>query len=162
MIFLLTVPRRSFFCGSFLLFILHVCLYYIVLSAPVTCRERADLLALLCLIFPCVFVTSHIVSRGQMWDLIVSIPDICLLFFIPCNTITFSNAIYSCMLANKRKISTMRVPKLFIQGGSSVQNIFSYLLQATQQSTAQKTGLGKNTRNMAENGLTTATVSIFR
>ena len=25
---LLTIPRRYFFCGSFLLFIFHVCLYY--------------------------------------------------------------------------------------------------------------------------------------
>ena len=52
---LLTVPRRCFFCGSFLLFMFHVCLYHTVLSGPcslvITCWESADLLALLSVIF---------------------------------------------------------------------------------------------------------------
>ena len=52
--FLLTVPRWCFFCGS-LLFVFHVCLYYAVFSVPcslvITCWERADLLALLCVMF---------------------------------------------------------------------------------------------------------------
>ena len=49
-IFLLTVPRRYFFCGSFVLFMSCVCHAF----APVHCclvvtwRERADLLALVC------------------------------------------------------------------------------------------------------------------
>ena len=46
---LLTVPRRCFFCGSFLIVMLHVCVCYAVVSVPcslvVTCWERADLLA---------------------------------------------------------------------------------------------------------------------
>ena len=54
-IFLLTAPRRCFFCGSFLLFLFCVCLWHTVLSVPcslvVTCWERADLLALLCVMF---------------------------------------------------------------------------------------------------------------
>ena len=52
---------RYFFCGYFLLFIFHVCLYYTVLFVPYglvfTCWERADLLALLYVMFSCVFVT---------------------------------------------------------------------------------------------------------
>ena len=59
--FLLTVPRRCFFCGSNLLFKTHVCLYYAVLSVPcsivVTCWEKAELLVLLCVLFSCNFVT---------------------------------------------------------------------------------------------------------
>ena len=39
-----------------ILFIFHVCLYYTVLSIPCslvsTCWERADFLALLCVMFP--------------------------------------------------------------------------------------------------------------
>ena len=60
---LLNTPRRRFFCGSFFLFMFHVCLYYTILSFPyifvITCLERADLLALLCVICPCVLVTPH-------------------------------------------------------------------------------------------------------
>ena len=50
--FLLTVPRRCFYCGSFLLFTFHVSLYYAILSVPcslvISCWERADLLFVLC------------------------------------------------------------------------------------------------------------------
>ena len=51
-----------------MLFMLHVCIYFIVLSVPcsivLTCWERADLLSLMCVMFPCVFVLlSHMVSR---------------------------------------------------------------------------------------------------
>ena len=53
-IFLLTVPRCSFFCGSFLLFVFRVC--HVVLSV-VTSWERANLLALLYVMFSCIFVT---------------------------------------------------------------------------------------------------------
>ena len=41
----------------------HVCLYYTVLSVPsslvITCGERSDLLALLCVMFPCDLSLSH-------------------------------------------------------------------------------------------------------
>ena len=51
----LTIPRRCFFCGSFLLVMLHVGLCGAVASVPcslvVTCWERADLLAVVCLVF---------------------------------------------------------------------------------------------------------------
>ena len=62
--FLLTVPRRHFFCGLFLLFPLSVC--HAVLSVPcsgvVTCWERDDLLALLCMMFFVFLLFSHMVS----------------------------------------------------------------------------------------------------
>ena len=82
-IFLLTVPRQCFFCGSFFLFVILVCLYHTVLSVPyslvVTCWERADLLVLLCMMFSCVFVTSPYGVLGQVRYLNVLIPDLCLL-----------------------------------------------------------------------------------
>ena len=39
----------------------------------------ADILALLCVIFPDVFLTFPNGVLGQVWHIIVSIPDICLL-----------------------------------------------------------------------------------
>ena len=54
-----------------------------VMSVPcslvVTCWERANLLALLYVMFSCVFVTFPCGVLGQVWYLIVSIPDLCLL-----------------------------------------------------------------------------------
>ena len=66
--FLLNLLRQCFFCGFFLLhvFMFHVCLNYNVLSVPcslmITCWTRQDLLALLCMMFPCVLSLSHMVS----------------------------------------------------------------------------------------------------
>ena len=48
-------------------------------SLVVTCWERADLLALLYVMFSCVVVTFPYGVLGQVWYLIVSIPDLCLL-----------------------------------------------------------------------------------
>ena len=83
-VFVLTVPRRCFFCGSLLLFIFHVCLCYTGLSVPCnlvsTCWNRADLLTFLCVMLSCVSVTFPYGVLGQMWYLIVSIPDLYLLF----------------------------------------------------------------------------------
>ena len=50
-IFLLTVPERCFFCGSFMLVLSCFCYascVYINKCLVVTCWERADLLALIC------------------------------------------------------------------------------------------------------------------
>ena len=41
--------------------------------------KRADVLALLCVMFSCVFVTFPYGNLGQVWYLIVSIPDLCLI-----------------------------------------------------------------------------------
>ena len=48
-------------------------------SLLVTCWERANLLALLYVMFSCVFVTFPCGVLGQVWYLIVLIPDLCLL-----------------------------------------------------------------------------------
>ena len=52
-------------------------------SCVVTSWERASLLALLYVIYSCVFVTFPCGVLGQVWDLIVSIPD--LLLFLTFN-----------------------------------------------------------------------------
>ena len=46
----------------------------------VTCWKRADLLALVCGVY-CEFVTFPIGILGQVWYLIVSIPDLCTLTY---------------------------------------------------------------------------------
>ena len=78
-----TVPRRCFFCGSFLLFLFCVCHAFSTVhcSLVVTCWERADLLALLYVMFYCIFVTFPCDALGQVWCMIVSIPDFCLLSY---------------------------------------------------------------------------------
>ena len=71
----------------FLLFIFQVYLCYTVLSVPcslvIACWETIDLLALLCVMFSCVFVTFPYFFSGQVWYLIVSITDLCLLLCLP-------------------------------------------------------------------------------
>ena len=65
----------------FLLFMFRV--YDAVLSVQcslvVTCWGRAGLLALLYVMFSCVFVTFPCGVLGQVWYLIVSIPHLCIL-----------------------------------------------------------------------------------
>ena len=61
--------------------------YCLKLSVPcsivVTCWEKADLLALLYVMFSCVLSLSHIVSSVKVvFDFDVSIPDICLLPYL--------------------------------------------------------------------------------
>ena len=71
-VFLLTVPRRWFFCGSFLLVVLHVGVCFAVMSVScslvVTCWERADLFAVVIVVFchfpKCVLV--HIRIKGEV------------------------------------------------------------------------------------------------
>ena len=71
--FLLDVLGRCFFCGSFLFVMLHVCHYYAALSVPsclmVACCGKADLLALLCVVFS--FVLCHfsmcVLTRIRTW-----------------------------------------------------------------------------------------------
>ena len=67
--------------GFFLLLMFSV--FHAVLSVHcslvATCSERAGLLALLYVMFSCVIVTFPCVVHDQVWYLIVSIPDFCLL-----------------------------------------------------------------------------------
>ena len=72
----------------FLLWIIfcYLCFAFIfVLRVPcslvVTCWEIADFFALLFARFSCVFVTFPYDVLGQVWYLIVAIPDICLLTY---------------------------------------------------------------------------------
>ena len=79
---------RPFQGRSFRLFVFHVC--DAVLSVPchlvATRWEKADLMALLYVMFYCVFITLPYGVLGQVWYLIVLIPDICLLpyFHVVC------------------------------------------------------------------------------
>ena len=86
-VFLLTVPRRCFFCGSFLLLVFGVCRVFLSIhcSLVVTCWERAELLDLLYVMFYCVFVTFPCGILGQVWCMIASNPDICLLSYFQSN-----------------------------------------------------------------------------
>ena len=69
-----------------LLFMFRVChaVLSVHCSLVITCWERADLLALLCVMFSCLFVTFSCGVLGQMWYLIVLIPDLCLLLYFYC------------------------------------------------------------------------------
>ena len=54
-VFSLTVPRRCFFCGSFLLVMLHGGVCFAVVSVPCSlvgiCLERTGLLAVVIVVF---------------------------------------------------------------------------------------------------------------
>ena len=52
-----------------------------------TCWERADLLALLCVMFYCVFVTFPNAVQGQVWYLNISIADLILLLYFDCKAL---------------------------------------------------------------------------
>ena len=84
-VFLLTVPRRCLFCGPFLLLVFRVCLSGAVFTAHnslvLTCWEKSDLLALWYMMFSCVLSLFPCGVLGQVWFLIVSIPDLCLLHY---------------------------------------------------------------------------------
>ena len=74
---LLTVPRRYFFCGSFV----FLCVVFLMLLRLfVNCSERADLLALVGDVYY-IFVTFPCGILSQVWYLIVSIPDLCTLTY---------------------------------------------------------------------------------
>ena len=84
-IFLMTVLRRFFFCGPFVLFIFCVCHDFASVHCclVVTCLVMADLLALVCEVY-CDFVTFPCGILCQVWYLIVLIPDLYRLsYFFP-------------------------------------------------------------------------------
>ena len=76
-IILLTILRQYFFCGSFVLFM--SCVYHAPASVfccvVVTCLKGVTSW-LLFVMFYCVFVTFLCGILGQVWNLIVSIPDL--------------------------------------------------------------------------------------
>ena len=68
------------FCYLCFVFVMLSCLFITALWSPAW--KRANLLALLCVIFYCVFVTFPRDVLCQVWYLIVSISDLCHLTFI--------------------------------------------------------------------------------
>ena len=66
-----------------LFYLFHLCHIAISVSCNVgvSCLEKADPLALLYVMFNCVCVTVPYSVLGQVWYLIVSVPDICLLSY---------------------------------------------------------------------------------
>ena len=59
------------------MFVMLSCLFIAALWSPA--EKGANLLALLYVMFSCVFVTFLCGILGQVWYLTVSIPDLCLL-----------------------------------------------------------------------------------
>ena len=82
-IFLLTVPRQYFFCGSFVLFLLYVChAFASVHNAALWSPAWKGLTSwILFVMFNCVFVTFPCGILVQVWYLIVSISDLCCLSY---------------------------------------------------------------------------------
>ena len=74
------IPRRYFFCGSFVLFMSCVCHAFATVHCclVVTCWERADLLFVM---FNCAFVPFPCGTLGQVWHLIVLIAGLCRLSY---------------------------------------------------------------------------------
>ena len=65
----------------------HLCfksVFVMMYCCVITCQERADLLTRMCEMFSCVFFTFQYAVMGRVWYLIVSIPDLCLLYFGLC------------------------------------------------------------------------------
>ena len=80
--FSMTFPRRYFFCESFLFcYLLFIFIFAILSCLVMTCWERANCLTLLCGVFSNAFVTFPYGIPGQVWNLIVSIPNLSLLLY---------------------------------------------------------------------------------
>ena len=54
------------FCFLCFVFFFFHTVFSVVVCLVVTCAERADLLALLCVMFSCIFVTFPLKSRGVL------------------------------------------------------------------------------------------------
>ena len=77
-------PKATLPFVDHLLFIFCICHAFLSFycSLVVTCWERIDLLARLYVKSSCVFVTFPCGVLGQVWCLIVSISDLCLLTYL--------------------------------------------------------------------------------
>ena len=71
---MISVARPYFFCGSFVLFMSCICHVVAALWSPAG-KELTSWLSFV--MFNCVFVTFPCCILGQVWHLIVSIPDLC-------------------------------------------------------------------------------------
>ena len=106
-------------------------------SLVLTCWERASLLDLMYVTFSCVFVTFPCDVLDQVWYLIVSIPDLCLLTFIagiygcgflpehgcPSIVITWAREKYRCSLTH---LSQMNFPSSIYRTSLFQIGIFSF------------------------------------
>ena len=92
-------------------------------SLVVTCWERADLLALLYVKFYCVFVTFPCGILGQVWCLIVSIPDLCFL--------SYFNIIHqeSMHKVNDKNVCMFNLSPSFLITIASIRNHTSFALK---------------------------------
>ena len=99
-----------------LLFLLRVCLFVLSVhcSLVVIYWEMTNLLALLYVMFHCLFVTFPCGVPGQVWYLIVSVPDLC---FLP----YFVNAVFSVFLLEYYRKRIMRRSRKLCQRGSTFQ-----------------------------------------
>ena len=79
------------FVDHVLLFVFRFCHGFLTVqcSPLVTCLERADLLALLCVMFLLYFVTFSCSVLVHLWYLIVLIPDICLHTYLGLSRLVF-------------------------------------------------------------------------
>ena len=82
-----------------MLFIFRVCHVFLSVhsSLVVTCWERADFLALLYVMFYCDFVTFPRGVLGQVWCLIVSIPDLCILSYLDTRYYLHKGGLFVCL-----------------------------------------------------------------
>ena len=89
------VPRRYFLCGSFVLFMACVCHAFASVHCclVVTYWLRANLFVPF-VMFNCIFVTLPCGILGQVWYVIVSIPDRCRLSYFTSSTWTYGLLIH--------------------------------------------------------------------
>ena len=100
-----------------LLYMFHVCCYYVVLSIPYLLGKSWPLGSLVCDVFLC-FVTFLYGVSGRMWYLVVSIPDICPLYFVVKasiqNKYTLSFMyIFNCQMSHLNGMNTDKVLQSF-------------------------------------------------
>ena len=77
-IFLLTVPKRYFFCGSFVGHLCYLCIVFFMVSRLFIAAFWSPAgRGFLFVMFNCVFVTFPCGILGQVWCLIVSMSDLC-------------------------------------------------------------------------------------
>ena len=79
----------------------------------VTCLEKAVLLALLYVMFSCVFVNFPSGVIGQVWYFIVSIPDLCLLPYFQSRAALVVSAAASLVLM-VQALSIFLVPMFYV------------------------------------------------
>ena len=109
LVFLVISARRCFLCEStFVIYVPCLSLLCHLVGSLQPCGPRADLLAILCMMFSCGLSLSH-----QVWYLITSISYRCLLLYLY-NVIR--NAISSCIFISlrKREISERFTLKVFL------------------------------------------------